>query len=121
NIDIARNSILLENADAAGYWKAFYDQIDAANSVLKLIPNVADEGFGGSRKQEILADAHFLRAMSHFQLLRFYGQFYDRSSTLGIIIRTEPADFTTRDKKRSTVEETYNLILADLDRAIADG
>src|SRR5690606_34322717 len=52
NIDIANNSILIENADAAAYWKAFYEQIDAANSVIKLIPNVADEGFGGNRKQE---------------------------------------------------------------------
>lgn len=121
NIDIANNAIKPEATDPANYWKTFYQQIDAANAVIKLVPGVPDDLFATNRKNEILAEAHFLRAMAHFELLRYFGQFYDRSSALGIIIRTEPADFTTRSKARATVQETYTQILSDLDVAIANG
>lgn len=121
NIDVATNNIKADNNDAANYWKAFYRQIDAANAVIKLVPGVSAELFAPNRQNEIVAEAHFLRAMAHFELLRYYGQFYDRNSPLGIIIRTEPADFTTRSKKRASVLETYTQILKDLDVAITNG
>jgi len=121
NIDITNNNIKVENADVANMWKAFYQQIDAANSVIKLIPGVPTELFAPNRKNQILGEAHFLRATAHFEALRYFGQFYDRTSPRGIIIRTEPANFTTRAQKRATVEETYTQILRDLDFAIENG
>ncbi|WP_114779190.1 RagB/SusD family nutrient uptake outer membrane protein [Botryobacter ruber] len=121
NSELANNAVTIENNDVANFWKVFYRQIDAANAVIELVPGVPSEQFAPNRKSEILAEAHFLRAMSHFELLRYFGKFYDRSSPLGVILRTEPANFTTRDKGRATVQDTYDLILKDLDMAIANG
>ena len=121
NTDIANNAVKVDAPDPANYWRAFYQQIDAANAVIKLVPGVPADLFAPNRQNEILAEAHFLRAMGHFELLRYFGQLYDRSSPLGVIIRTEPADFTTRDKVRSSVQDTYAQILHDLDVAILSG
>ena len=58
--------------------------------------------------------------MATFDALRYFGQYYDLSSNLGVIIRTEPVNYVTRNKERSSVQATYDQILSDLDFAIAN-
>ena len=117
---IAGNTVEPDDNSIDNYWSAFYSQIDAANTVIELIPEVPDAGFAPNRKKEMLGEAHFLRAMAHFDVLRYFGEFFDRSSEHGAIIRTEPVNFTTRAKDRSSVEATYTQVLNDLDFAIAN-
>jgi hypothetical protein len=72
------------------------------------------------RKKEIIAEAKFLRALSHFYLLRMFGQFFDMNSKYGVVIKTAPIR-EVKAMPRNTVKETYDVILADLDYCIENG
>ena len=99
------------------YYSGIYHLINRANFIIANVPNLPDEQFEGNRKNEIVAEARFLRGLFHFYLLRQFGQFYNTGSELGIVLRREPA----RENKylpRSSVQETFNLITEDLEYAI---
>mgnify|MGYP000624002239 CR=1 FL=1 len=49
--------------------------INAANGVIKQIAEVDDNEFVGDRKNEIIAEARWLRAYGHYNLLRYFAQF----------------------------------------------
>lgn len=53
-------------------WRLFYRAIEQCNLVLEEIPAITD-GLSGQRKQELLAEARFLRAMAHFYAARVWG------------------------------------------------
>lgn len=69
------------------------------------------------RKQGVLGEAYFLRALSHFYLLRLYGQFWNMDSKYGIVIKTMPIRDVVA-APRNNVKETYKVIMDDLDSAI---
>ncbi|MEO9871483.1 RagB/SusD family nutrient uptake outer membrane protein [Ekhidna sp.] len=115
---IRENDLLFDNSIIKNFWTAFYRVMDQANNVITLTSEFPDNEFSGNNKAEILGEARFLRAMATFDVLRYYGQFYDQSSNLGIVLRTEPSNFVTRSKERSTVAACYEQILSDLDFAI---
>jgi hypothetical protein len=69
----------------------------------------------------MLAEARFLRAYSHFKILNFYGEWYKPESRLGILIREEPSTLNIIPKARSSVKDSYDFIISDLDYAIANG
>ncbi|MEJ4087354.1 RagB/SusD family nutrient uptake outer membrane protein [Galbibacter orientalis] len=118
--DFFDNNIQSDNPTVKNYWLVFYTVIDAANNAIKETSELGSEEISSENRNEIIGEAKFLRAMATFDALRYFGQFYDRTSNLGIIIRTEPVNFTTRSIKRSTVEESYQQILSDLDDAIVN-
>lgn len=101
-------------------WSQMYDLINAANGVIKGVSALSDKGFTGNRKQEILAEARFLRAYGHFKLLSLYGEWYDKSSAYGALLRTEFVTTSNVQKARSTVQESYDQILEDIDYAVAN-
>lgn len=100
-------------------WSAFYSQLTTANSVIKEVGEAPDSWFTGNTKQEILGEAHFMRALIHYNLLRHFGYYWDINSPYGCILRTEPSNTSNLPKARSSVKETYEQILEDLDYAIA--
>ena len=108
--------------DAVGtFWNESYRALNAANGVIAGVNALADNVFSGNRKKEILAEAKFIRAYSHFKILSYYAEWYKISSTQGVLLRDELSTLTNILKKRSTVKESYDFILADLDEAIANG
>jgi starch-binding outer membrane protein, SusD/RagB family len=94
-------------------WQSPYVVINRANAIINNVGSVAEKVPG--QRNRILGQALVLRAIAHFDLLRFFGQEYDRNSTkLGIPVRTQnelsyPA--------RNTVKEVYDQVFADLDQA----
>lgn len=117
--DIEANAIQTDNINARELWRTFYELINMTNIVIEQINTLPDEDFAGERKSEIIGEAHFLRAFGHFDALRYYGQFFDGNSPLGVMIRTSPANVTTRNQARGSVSAVYDQIIADLDIAIA--
>ncbi len=103
------------------YWSESYILLNAANGVIKGVNALSDNKFTGSRKKEIIGEAHFLRAYAHFKLLTYYGEWYKADSPFGILLRDELSTLGNIVKERSTVKESYDFILADLDDAIANG
>jgi len=102
------------------FWTIFYELINLTNHTIVATSELPDSEFTGNTKAEIIGEARFLRAMATFDVLRYFGQFYDLNSNLGIILRTEPANFVNRNKARNTVAECYTQIMSDIDFAIAN-
>lgn len=72
---------------------------------------------GSARKEEIIGEAKFLRALINFDLLRHFGQFYDMESHYGIVLHTTPVE-NIDPYPRNAVKECYDTIIQDLDYAI---
>lgn len=95
--------------DFVGNYSQIYNAVAKANLIITLVPDVdMDE----TRRTEIIGEAHFLRALHYFNLVRLYG---------GVSLYTEPilsGDAATINEKgllpRSSVEDTYTLITNDL-------
>jgi len=120
NSGFANNSLEFDNPHIKDYWTMFYKTMDIANNTIAQTTQLSDELISETSRREIIGEARYLRAMSTFDALRYYGQFFNKNSDLGIVLRTEPSNFVNRDKSRNTVLESYMQILSDLDAAILD-
>lgn len=122
--DIARYTMLSNNAVAAGVWNAGYSTIVTANRNAENVS--ANVGIiTAAKAKELVAECLFVRAVSHFYLVNFFAQPYNftpGATHIGIPIITE--NFTTNDpaanKPRATVAAVYSSIINDLTTALAD-
>jgi len=111
-----------QNTSVSGvYWEESYKALNAANGVIKGVNALADNAFVANRKKEILSEAKFIRAYAHFKLLCYYAEWYKLNSTQGVLLRDELSTLSNITKKRSTVKESFDFILADLNESIANG
>ncbi|HRI78581.1 MAG TPA: RagB/SusD family nutrient uptake outer membrane protein [Cyclobacteriaceae bacterium] len=101
------------DATISPLWLAPYIVINNCNVLLGSIDNFKETKSG--QKNRLKSQALAVRALLHFDLLRYFGQSYDRNSTaLGIPIKTA----ANLDKPgRNTVKEVYDQIYADLNQA----
>lgn len=116
-------SLELHSNDGYGdyLWSYFYTTVTAANSVIAQMEEADDSWFSDDRKTEIIAEAKLLRAYSYYELLRWFGYHWDIDSEYGIILRSEPTSVYNQSMDRSSVSETYDFILDDIDYAITYG
>lgn len=98
-------------------WNYGYNLVNAANGFLKNVQPVTS--IEGSVKQQMIAEAKFLRAFGNATLLLYYGQYYDPGSQYGIILRNEFVTAGSINLPRSSVADSYTSIIGDLDSAIA--
>ncbi|MBD0780037.1 RagB/SusD family nutrient uptake outer membrane protein [Maribacter sp. ANRC-HE7] len=84
-------------------WSSFYTTINRANAVLDNVPNI--ENMDTGVKEQILAEAHFLRALSYFELVRGWGAVPIKTS--------ESIDLSAVEAPRKPESEVYELIIAD--------
>lgn len=98
------------SSGVARLWSSPYQVINQANAVLDNIDNLAETAPG--QKNRIRGQALALRALAHFDLMRYFAVEYDRNSpALGVAIKTKSeASFPAR----STVKECYDFIYKDL-------
>ncbi|MDD7888089.1 RagB/SusD family nutrient uptake outer membrane protein [Flavivirga sp. 57AJ16] len=116
----SNNEVQFDNIFVRDYWLIIYKVMDLANNSIVQTSQLSDQLISDEVRKELLGEAHYLRAMATFDALRYFGQFFDETSNLGIILHTEPSNFVTRHKARNTVAACYTQILSDLDKAIAD-
>ncbi len=101
------------------YWLSVYKNIRNVNYVLRSLGVTYENGqlvFGTptadvteQQRNELAAEALFIRAHHYFNLVRLYG---------GVFIITKPLlAAEARKVNRSTVDECYNLITKDLEAA----
>jgi tetratricopeptide (TPR) repeat protein len=90
---------------AADRWNSFYQGIRNANIVIEKAP--LSEQLSEDERKHFLAEARFLRALTYFDLVRNWG---------GVPLRTEQ-NIENKDVPKSSPEEVYALILADLAEA----
>lgn len=97
-------------------WDYDYALIKNANFLLSAIEGIND--FEGNRKDEIIGELHFLKALAYNRLMLRFAQYWDMESKLGLIIRNELPGLGNVRVDRSTVAESYKMILDELDIAI---
>jgi hypothetical protein len=95
-----------DNAQLAFGWKPKYEIVSRANAVLINVPEVEmDQGL----KDRVLGEAHFMRGFAFWRLAVIYG---------GVpLILEEDVLNNEFNKPRATVEETYDQIQSDWERA----
>ncbi len=101
-------------------WGTYYGTVNAANAVIEQVSNASDSYFQGNKKNEILGEAHCMRALAFYNLLRYFGYSWDISSPYGILLRTEKSTASNLLVKRSSVKDSYGQILSDIDFAITN-
>ena len=103
------------------FWRLYYQWIMNANGLLEVLENTDVAALSGADKalyEQIKGEALMFRAFSHFQAVQTYADAYKAgggNSQPGIPYRT--VENRTGELARSTVEETYALINADLAEA----
>ncbi len=117
---IAEQDNAILPSGSSSYWTPPYALLNAANGVISEAGALADSKFSGTRKNEILAEARFLRAYGHYQLLGLFSEWFKLSSPYGVMLRKDPLELTNAAQARSTVQASYDFILQDIDYAIAN-
>lgn len=108
--------------NTSSIWSYCYYTINSCNEVLG---NIGNDATGASQAtlNNWTAEALFLRALCHFDLVTTYAQPYTYApDSLGVPIMLK-SDLAAKPK-RNTVREVYNQIVADLtaaDSLMADG
>jgi len=95
-------------------WQAAYRIISQANLLLRDIDDFS--ATDGGAVNRIKSQALAIRAMAHFDLLRYWAEEYDRNSTKPGIPYITVFDYEQKPG-RGTVKETYDHIEADLQQA----
>lgn len=107
------------NSDVGGLYNDIYNVVFRLNFLMFKI----EEGVipvDAEFKVRATAEAKFLRAMAHFDLVRIWAQPYGytaNNSHPGIVIRNE---VDTKPKARASVADVYSFILDDLAAAAAN-
>lgn len=110
-----------ENSELLKKWKECSQIVNAANHLLHSIEKVDDSRFTGNRKNEIIAEARFMRAFAQMYLLKHFAFWWDINSPYGALMRREPGTLSNNHMKRASVKDSYTLILEDLDFVIDNG
>lgn len=108
--DFYRWTYTADDGSIADCWLDGYRVVQQANLVLRGIDAFASASPGAVNR--IRAQAIALRAMAHFDLLRYFGEALDRNSPAKGIPYVEQFDIEQKPA-RLTVKQTYDKIEAD--------
>lgn len=101
----------LNSTNAGPSWQGLYTCINAANLIIKYVPNIPFRS--EAQKDNILAQAYTMRAFIYYVLARTWG---------GVPIRTQPIEgysSQTTELAQSSVNDVFTLIKSDLRQAIS--
>ena len=109
-LQLDQNAIPTDNVITVSAYQNLYRTINSANSVIAYVPLVNDPLLTDAEKNKILGEAYFIRALSYFDLGRGWG---------GVQLQLKPTTDLSVLKgiKRSTLDQTYDQVLADLIQA----
>jgi len=109
---IDQNDITSDNGSIEGMWDAIYQTIGRANIVIEKVSNVAD--LSASERDDLLAQAYFVRALSYHNLVKFWGD--TAASGMGVpVVLIPPKDISEAGlATRATTGAVYAQILSDL-------
>ncbi|MCL8000701.1 RagB/SusD family nutrient uptake outer membrane protein, partial [Brucella sp. 21LCYQ03] len=94
----------------ANMWQATYATINAANGIIALVPQMDAAVISDERKSQYEGEARFIRALHYFFLARAFGN---------VPLEIEPtSEETDVYVAQANTEEIYELIIADLNRAV---
>jgi hypothetical protein len=98
-------------------WSAYYKWVANANYII-----AAEETMEGlpSDVNYIIGQGYAIRAYSYFMLMQSFARtFKGHESDPGVPIYTEPSAAGTEGQPRASVQQVYDLIVADIEKAVA--
>lgn len=115
--EIYNHQIIAANGDITGQWIDSYECINICNNVISALAVVNKED-----RETVEGEALFLRSLMYFDLVRFYAKTYVPgaiNSQYGVPLVLLPTGSIGDDDfvGRNTVEEVYNQVIKDLERA----
>lgn len=116
-LQVDQVAITSENPIVTSAYGNIYKAVNSANNVIAGVPGVTDPLLPAAEKDQILGDAYFIRALAYFDLGRGWG---------GVQLQLQPTTDLAGLKgvKRSTLDQTYDQVLADLvaaEKLLPDG
>lgn len=106
--DFENFNVTSTDGQVLGFWEGQYQNINLCNQVLDNVPLIEMDA---NLKNQLLAEAKFVRAYSYFRLVRAFG-----GVRLHLTVPKTPAQF---NMPRSSREEVYAAIEKDLNDAAA--
>jgi hypothetical protein len=106
--DVDRNELRADNTTVAGVWGAIYAGIARVNLILQRVPSVP--GLDDDERNQILGEAHFLRALHYHNLVKYWD---------GVPMPLQPVSSPDEaaDYTRASVDAIYTQIVNDLEEA----
>ena len=103
-------------SDVQYIWSQLYECINAANAAIICVDNLAESEFPSPEaKTALIGEARCFRGYCNLHLLWLFGHWFaDADSPYGILYRDQISELTNLMVGRSTVGESYQLILDDL-------
>jgi starch-binding outer membrane protein, SusD/RagB family len=110
SLQFIQHDVRADNEEVASAWSAIYRTINRANYVIAKVPEVEDALFTQTLRNQLIGEAHFVRALAYFDLARTWG---------GVqIVLTPTLSATDKNNiKRSTLDQTWAQVLSDLEAA----
>lgn len=113
--EIGDKAVTPSNTIISNVWIGIYNTIAHANYLLKGMEKVQMDA---TTKANIAAQARAIRAMAHFDLLRYFGEHWNTSSKYGIPVIDSPVGIDAKPS-RKTVAETYSFITSELTASLS--
>lgn len=113
NNDEQNFNINSSNGYASGIWGSNYGAIGMANRVIQAAPSI-DSSEDQAEYDNVVGQAHAIRAYAHFQILTYFSSDYTDDAALAGLLVTSPAEDIFEARPRSTNGEFYTAISADL-------
>jgi starch-binding outer membrane protein, SusD/RagB family len=115
--ELSSNSVTPDNILTEQMWSCMYKTITSTNYLIEGLPQIKDPAFQFQRSKHIEGQARALRAMAHFDCLRYFGEHWDTLSQNGIPIVDKIKPFSEVTPRHS-VKDNYNFIVSELETAI---
>lgn len=108
-----QTNTLNSHSDLSGLWAGPYYDIYCANAAIENLPK--STGVDAATKTQLIGEAKFLRALSYFYIVNWFGVPYTQDQNgLGVPLVTTNAYAVSDTLRRASTKQVYNLIISDL-------
>ncbi|KPE51110.1 RagB/SusD family nutrient uptake outer membrane protein [Chryseobacterium indologenes] len=113
--------IIATNANVSRDWRYLYGFINDCNMILNYVDEISDPALTAARKSEMKSEAAILRALYYFHAVQLWGDIpLVTKAVIGVNSGNFDEVYSQVYPARKTVKEAYDLIIADLEGAIAN-
>jgi hypothetical protein len=104
------NDAISSNLFIDAVWQGHYLVIYRVNKLIDGLNKLGEEDISAEKKNALMAEAKFLRALIYFRLVNYFGD---------VPLITEPLkdDLSNKDHPRNSVDEVYTQIKQDIEDA----
>ncbi|MBB6369746.1 RagB/SusD family nutrient uptake outer membrane protein [Chryseobacterium shigense] len=121
NFQMDEYRIIATNSNVNRDWNYLFGFINNCNKVLNYVDNISDPALSTARKSEMKAEAAIMRAMYNFHGVQLWGDFpLVTKAVIGVNDENFDEVYDQVYPTRKPINEVYNLIISDLEGAIAN-